>query len=67
MDIVLLIISIVFACSKENHSYTALTVLSMIGLIICVIVGIIFSWLFFISAGLYLITLLICIGASNKS
>lgn len=67
MDIVLLIISICFTCSKENHSYTALTVLSMIGLIICVIVGIVFSWLFFISAGLYLITLLICIGASNKS
>ena len=65
MDLVLLIISIVFACSKEEHSYTAIMVLAIIGLIICVIAGF-FAWYFFVSAGIYLIVLLICGGASNK-
>lgn len=65
MDLVLLIISIVFACSKEEHSYTAIMVLAIIGLIFCVIAGF-FAWYFFISAVIYLIVLLICGGASNK-
>ncbi len=65
MDLVLLIISIVFACSKEEHSYTAIMVLAIIGLIFCVIAGF-FAWYFFVSAVIYLIVLLICGGASNK-
>lgn len=66
MDLVLLIIAIIFACSKERHNYTAITVLSIIGLIICVIAGFV-NWLFFIDAVIYIVVLIICATADNKS
>lgn len=66
MDLVLLIISIVFACSKEEHSYTAIIVLAIIGLILCVILAFAYSMIMLISAAIYFIVLLICGCASNK-
>ena len=66
MDLVLLIISIVFACSKEEHNYTAITVLAIIGLILSVILAFAYNMFMFISAVVYLIILVICGCASNK-
>ena len=66
MDIILLIIAICFRCSDENHNYTALTVLSVIGLIVCAIMMIASSWVFVCDVILYIIVLLICALANNK-
>lgn len=66
MDLVLLIISIVFACSKEEHNYTAIVVLASIGLILSFILAFAYNMFMFISAIVYVIILIICGCATNK-
>ena len=65
MDLVLFIIILCFRGSSEYHSYTALSVLSTIGLAATFIGGF-FNWLLFLDAAWYLLNLILCGTAGNR-
>lgn len=67
MDLVLLIIVLVFIFDNQKHNYAVLIILSLLGLILTIALGIFISPLFFIDTGLYALTLIMsCCGDDKK-
>ena len=67
MDLILFIIILCFRCSADDHSYTALKVLSTIGMIFTFIMGFVSSWLMFLDCAWYFINLMLACTANNQN
>lgn len=66
MDLVLFIIILCFRGSDSDHSYTALKVLSVIGMIFTFVMGFASSWLMFLDCAWYAINLALACTAKNQ-
>ena len=66
MDLVLFIIILCFRGSSDDHSYTALKVLSIIGMLFTFIMGFASSYWMFLDCAWYFINLMLACTANNQ-
>ena len=67
MDLVLFIIILCFRCSSDCHSYTALKVLSALGMAVTFVAGFFAGWPLFLDCAWYLVNLLLACTAENQN